>query len=102
ADLQDKCDGMMDRFAILNDQVINGNGNVPQVRPLRDSTYGAIYYPWIRVIAPHTPDGTKLVPPSGHVAGIYARVDIERGVHKAPANEVVRGIMARDLNGGRK
>lgn len=100
ADLQDKCDAMKDRFAVLNDQ--GPNGNIQQVRPLRDSTYGAIYYPWVRVVAPHTPDGTQLVPPSGHVVGIYARTDVERGVHKAPANEVVRGIITRDLNGGRK
>ena len=38
----------------------------------------------------------------GHVAGTYARSDIERGVHKAPANEVVRGIITRDLNGNKK
>jgi len=42
-----------------------------------------------------------LVPPAGHVAGIYARTDIERGVHKAPANEEVRGIITQDLNGSR-
>ena len=99
-DLQDICDRMRDRFAILSDQ---GPSSVVQnIRPLRDSSYGAIYYPWVRVMAPHTPDGTKLVPAVGHVAGIYARVDVERGVHKAPANEVVRGIVSRDLNGGRK
>ena len=40
----------------------------------------------------------KPVPPCGHVAGIYARVDTERGVHKAPANEVVRGIMSLQVS----
>jgi phage tail sheath protein FI len=100
ADLQDKCDVLKDRFAILTDQ--GPNSNVPQIRPLRDSTFGAFYYPWVRVIAAHTPDGTKLVPANGHVTGIYARTDVERGVHKAPANEVVRGIVTRDLNGGFK
>jgi len=99
-DLQDKCDALRDRFAILNVQT--DCSDVAQVRPLRDSSHGAIYYPWLRVVAPHTPDGTKLVPPSGHVAGIYARTDVERGVHKAPANEVVRGVLAEDLDGGRK
>ncbi|KGQ19382.1 Phage tail sheath protein FI [Lysobacter dokdonensis DS-58] len=102
ADLQDACDAMKDRFAILSDQVMNGNPNIPQIRPLRDSTFGAFYYPWVRVVASHTPDGTKLIPATGHITGIYARTDVERGVHKAPANEVVRGILARDLNGGRK
>jgi phage tail sheath protein FI len=57
-----------------------------------DSKYAALYYPWIQVGGP---DGKPLaVPPSGHVAGIYARNDTERGVHKAPANEVVRGALA--------
>lgn len=48
------------------------------------STYGALYYPWVRVADPVT-GGTLLVPPSGSVAGVYARTDIRRGVHKAPA-----------------
>lgn len=98
--LQDKCDGMRDRFAVLSDQ--GPSGNIRAIRPLRDSSYGAYYYPWVRVTASHTADGTKLVPPTGHVVGIYARSDVERGVHKAPANEVVRGIITRDLNGGFK
>jgi phage tail sheath protein FI len=102
ADLQDQCDAMRDRFAILSDQPIGGNPDPSAVRPLRDSSYGAFYYPWVRVTAPHTPDGTKLLAPHGHVTGIYARTDVDRGVHKAPANEVVNGILARDLNGGRK
>jgi phage tail sheath protein FI len=64
--------------------------------------YGALYYPWIQVFDIATqlmaPDGNgeRLCAPSGHVAGIYARVDHERGVHKAPANEVVRGALELD------
>ncbi|MFN3486479.1 MAG: phage tail sheath subtilisin-like domain-containing protein, partial [Planctomycetota bacterium] len=57
-----------------------------------DSSYGYLYYPWITINDPLT-DAPKTVPPSGHVAGIYARNDTERGVHKAPANEVVRGAV---------
>ncbi len=55
------------------------------------SSYGAFYFPWI-VIAE---SGGKQVtqPPSGHLAGVYARVDAERGVHKAPANEAIRGAI---------
>ena len=50
-----------------------------------------MYYPWVKVSGP---DGRPLaVPPSGHLAGIYARSDTERGVHKAPANEVIRGAL---------
>ena len=49
-----------------------------------------------------TPEGHILVPPTGHVAGIFARTDVDRGVHKAPANEVVRGMITRDLNNHKK
>jgi phage tail sheath protein FI len=52
--------------------------------------YAAVYFPWIQVFDPAT-KAQKFVPPSGHMAGIYARVDTTRGVHKAPANEVVFG-----------
>lgn len=55
------------------------------------SSWGAFYYPWIVARDPFDPTRTVTVPPSGHVAGIYARTDAERGVHKAPANTVVRG-----------
>ena len=51
-----------------------------------------MYYPWIRVLDPITRDEINL-PPSGFVAGIYARNDIDRAVYKAPANEVVRGAI---------
>jgi uncharacterized protein len=55
-----------------------------------DSKMAALYWPWIEVMDPLT--GRPLrIPPSGHVAGVWARTDEERGVHKAPANEVVRG-----------
>jgi phage tail sheath protein FI len=59
-----------------------------------DSKYAALYYPWIQVANP-IPGGasTAMVPPSGHMAGIWARSDSERGVHKAPANEVIRGVL---------
>lgn len=52
--------------------------------------FAAVYFPWIQVFDPAT-KAQKFVPPSGHMAGIYARVDTTRGVHKAPANEVVFG-----------
>jgi uncharacterized protein len=56
------------------------------------SDYAALYFPWIQVFDP----GSKalvFVPPSGHLAGVYARVDTQRGVHKAPANEAVFGAV---------
>ncbi len=63
------------------------------------SDYAGFYFPWIQVFDPATKiqnpagDGFQVVPPSGHMAGIYARVDTNRGVHKAPANEAVMGAV---------
>jgi phage tail sheath protein FI len=57
-----------------------------------DSKYAALYYPWIKSFDPATGQA-RMVPPSGHISGIWARSDSERGVHKAPANEVVRGAV---------
>ena len=97
--LVDQCERLKDRFVILS--IAENEGNVATILPPRDSTYGAVYYPWIRVLEPRSQD-TLLIPPAGHVAGIYARTDVERGVHKAPANEVVRGIVTVDLSNNRK
>jgi phage tail sheath protein FI len=76
------------RIAVLD----SGDGqSIAQVRALRarfDSNYAALYYPWVRVLDPVT-DTEIYLPPSGFVAGIYARNDINRAVYKAPANEVV-------------
>jgi len=64
-----------------------------------DSKYGAVYYPWIAVPNPLGGNGSKIyVPPCGHMAGIYARTDDQRGVHKAPANEVVLGALDLEIN----
>jgi len=71
---------------------------VPPTMPA-NSDLAAVYFPWIAVFDPatrlQTPagDGSLMVSPSGHLAGIYARVDDSRGVHKAPANEVVVGAL---------
>ena len=63
-----------------------------------DSSYAAMYYPWVRVAdQSDNPQTTKLVPPSGHMVGVYNRVDSDRGVHKAPANEVLRGVVDLEL-----
>jgi phage tail sheath protein FI len=82
-----------------------GDSEAPAAGGLRprpsDGGFGAFYFPWITVTDPITRDPetgepvTVNVPPSGHIAGIWARTDARRGVHKAPANEVVRG--AEDL-----
>ncbi|MCA1614968.1 MAG: phage tail sheath subtilisin-like domain-containing protein [Acidobacteria bacterium] len=64
-----------------------------------DSKHAALYYPWVTVLDPNDPDGVREIelPPSGFVAGIYARNDVEHGVFKAPANEVVRGAIGFEL-----
>ena len=61
--------------------------------PSSDGGYGAFYFPWIVVRDPFSPKEQVAVPPSGHLAGIYARTDATRGVHKAPANETIRGAL---------
>jgi phage tail sheath protein FI len=92
------CTNMKDRFAILDAP----RGMKPQqVREWRlkspfDSSYGALYYPWIKVANPFATGAHDMlieVPPSGHMAGVYARVDGGRGVHKAPGNETVSGAI---------
>ncbi|MBE2267735.1 MAG: phage tail sheath family protein [Anaerolinea sp.] len=63
-----------------------------------DTTRAALYYPWIEVADMTGAKGrTRMVPPSGHMAGIYARVDDTRGVHKAPANEIVRTSLGLEV-----
>ena len=94
----DHCEEMRYRFAVL-DGPAPDNDTLTDVQILRqqyDSKYAALYHPWLMIPDPFPPTVATLrqfpVPPAGHVLGIYARVDNERGVHKAPANEVVRGI----------
>jgi phage tail sheath protein FI len=59
----------------------------------RPSNQGSCYFPWITVRDPLSPGDLVNVAPSGHIAGIWARTDATRGVHKAPANEIVRGAL---------
>jgi phage tail sheath protein FI len=82
------CESMRYRIAVIDS---GDDQTVSQVREMRskiDSKYGALYYPWVRILDPITRREINL-PPSGFVAGIYARNDITRAVYKAPANEVV-------------
>ena len=98
------CEKMGNRFAILDGPptadtlphltTVGGSGLMPG-----RTDYAAWYFPWIKVFDPVAekyagiPDGLVAMPPSGHIAGVYARVDNERGVHKAPANETIRGAL---------
>jgi phage tail sheath protein FI len=91
------CELMQDRVAILDAPPGLDPQEILEWRneSLIDSEFGALYYPWIKVLDPLDPTGKRQlsIPPSGHMAGIWARTDSERGVHKAPANEVVRGAI---------
>jgi len=93
------CELMGDRVAVLD---APPGLNAQQVREWRvdkvgyDSKYATLYWPWIKVLDPLTSQGVH-VPPSGHICGIWARNDDTRGVHKAPANETIRGALALEL-----
>jgi hypothetical protein len=97
----DHCKKLKDRFAIIDGlATLDSNGNVNPTNvtvsdikySLGDTSYAAIYFPRIEVYDPVS-DARDHVYSSGHMAGIYSRVDQQRGVHKAPANEVVMGAL---------
>ena len=85
------CENKKSCFAILDVPMeLKKTNDVANFRDMYDSTYAAMYHPWLEMYDAGA-KRSAYFPPSGAVAGIYARTDIERGVHKAPANEVVRG-----------
>lgn len=88
------CDRLRDRMAILD----TPPGLTAQAAQAWrtdhgfDSPFAVLYWPWVRV--PGAPgEGPVAMPPSGHVAGVWARSDAQRGVHKAPANEALAGVL---------
>ncbi|WP_370961940.1 phage tail sheath family protein [Amycolatopsis sp. cg9] len=89
------CEQLKDRFAVLDPRDGLDLEGIQEFREPFDTKYAALYYPWLVVNDPSTNRFVE-VPPSGHIIGIYARTDVERGVHKAPANAVVRGIRLTD------
>ena len=114
-EMLEHCETRKDRFAILDGPIVStGDMDIPA----SDKGFGAIYVPWVKVTKPSWyageqninvtgPNRRKLIkcdenelycPPSGHIAGLYARVDGDRGVHKAPANEILMGITGLSQN----
>lgn len=94
----DHCELMRYRFAVL-DTTPEPRDTIADAQDQRqqfDTKYAALYYPWLSIRDPFPANLADVhdypVPPAGHLLGVYARTDIDRGVHKAPANEVVRGI----------
>lgn len=88
------CETLTDRFAIIDSPPGLGVQEVQAFRSPIDTKYAALYYPWVQVRDLRPGGGSLAAPPSGFIAGVYARTDIARGVHKAPANEVLRSIQA--------
>jgi phage tail sheath protein FI len=99
--VRDHCESTADRFGILDgvhqsppksltDSLVDLKLQFGQARSERG--YAALYYPWLTALNPLT-GALEALPPSGHLAGIYARTDQQRGVHKAPANTNIRGAL---------
>jgi len=92
------------RIAVVDGPAESSISEIRRFRGRFDSKYAALYHPWVEIFDPlqrpaqGAPPGRMLLPPSGFVTGIYARSDIERGVYKAPANEVVRGLTKFEAN----
>ncbi|CAN5311000.1 hypothetical protein BH09MYX1_BH09MYX1_58840 [soil metagenome] len=100
--VRDHCERMAERFAILDTELglapdVTAGSALGKQRAFLESArgYGALYYPWIEIRDPNsrTGEGTMMVPPSGHIAGVFARSDDLRGIHKSPANEMIAGVV---------
>jgi len=98
--LIDHCENMSDRVAILDPPENPADLSEGSIKVMTNTDYGALYFPWIRVFdivtkltKPDSGEGEIYVAPSGHIAGIWARVDHTRGVFKAPANEPIHGAL---------
>jgi phage tail sheath protein FI len=86
------CESLKSRFAILD--LPRDKKNVDDLQAIKkniNSDYAAIYHPWLQIFDP-LEKAPVMIPPSGSVAGVYANRDCTYGVHKAPANEVVKGV----------
>lgn len=92
------CENLASRFAVLDmPREAKKIEDIVAHRDMFDSNYAALYHPWLTVFDPLDKRNIA-IPPSGSVIGIYARSDNERGVHKAPANEVVKACVGLDCN----
>ena len=99
SDIVSHCERLRFRFAVLDSEKTAIAGTLDPRTTLVETQYAAFYYPWIITADPRS-GARKMIPPGGHVLGVYARTDAERGVFKAPANETLRGALslAYDIN----
>ncbi|WP_033327261.1 phage tail sheath family protein [Streptomyces yerevanensis] len=90
--LNTHCEQLGDRFAVFDGHPKATIDDIKTFRASLSTDRAALYYPWLKVPDP-AGNSSLEAPPSGHVIGVYAQTDLERGVHKAPANVVLRGIV---------
>jgi phage tail sheath protein FI len=90
------CERLRFRFAVIDSSKGDQPGGLNPRNGVTDTSHAALYYPWIFVSDPRT-GARKMIPPCGYVLGVYARSDTERGVFKAPANEIVRGALSLEV-----
>ena len=90
--LVEYCESVRHCFAIIDGPAQPGMNFDPR-SSVADSSRAALYVPWLLINDPAVGSTPRRLPPGGHVAGIYARADRERGVHKAPANEALVGVL---------
>ena len=101
SDMLRHCEKMGERFAILDSprgsEIGKGKNKVEEwpdnFQLLPNARYGALYYPWLKERAASFEGRSLFIPPSGHVTGIYSRSEQRRGVGKAPANEILQGVV---------
>jgi Bacteriophage tail sheath protein len=100
----DHCENLHDRVAIVDAPPDVKDLTVDSIKVMTNTDYGALYFPRIKVFDyvtkltdPSVDEGEIYISPSGHIAGIYARVDHTRGVHKAPANEPIHGALGVEV-----
>jgi len=103
AGMQKHCNKMRYRVGVVDSREGMSISEVRNLRNNFDDSRLALYYPWVEAVDPEATSSkrnTITLPPSGFISGIYARTDVNRGVHKAPANEPMFGALrfAQDIN----
>jgi hypothetical protein len=91
--MAEQCERLKNRFAVLDTPHIEDTIELAAWGNRFDTSFAAAYYPYIEVVNPADRSGlsTVIVPPSGHIAGVYAQCDREEGKHRAPANRYIKG-----------